>query len=121
MVTIYCIEDINDLKYIGSTEQKLHRRLTGHKQDKKKNKNCSSRHLNLEYCIIYSLETCDIENRKEREKYWINNIDCVNERKLNGRDDEKYKAYNKIYQQNLSEEKLEEKRKYNRDWCKKNR
>ena len=90
MVTIYCIEDINDLKYIGSTNKTLPCRLTQHKYVKYKMKGkCSSRELNLYNCIIYSLETCNESNRKERERYWINKIKCVNHYKLN-HDNQKY-------------------------------
>ena len=74
MVKIYCIEDINDLKYVGSTIMKLNLRLSSHKS----NKDCSSRKLNLYNSIIYTLEECDEDIRKEREQYWINKIDCVN-------------------------------------------
>ena len=79
MVVIYCIEDINDLKYIGSTVQKLNDRLSHHRY----NKVCSSRKLNLYNCIIYELETCSDEQRRERERFHINNTDCVNINKLN--------------------------------------
>jgi len=58
MVSIYCIEDINDNKYIGSTIQELSVRFNRHKQDKRHNKYCSSSKLNLDYCIIYELESC---------------------------------------------------------------
>ena len=83
MVSIYAIEDINDLIYIGSTKHKLNTRLTEHRYSKRHNRQCSSSKLNLDYCIIYSLEECDEKDRKEREKYWINKIDCVNEHKGN--------------------------------------
>ena len=89
MVTIYCIEDINDLRYVGSTTQKLKRRLTGHRCQK----TCSSSKLNLHNCIIFPLETCEESNRSEREKYWINKLDCVNTNKLNFDKNE----YNKKY------------------------
>jgi len=80
MVTIYCIEDINDLKYVGSTTRPLNIRLTQHRSDKRRQKYYTSSKLNLEYCIIYSLEECDEENKKQREQYWIDEIDCVNEK-----------------------------------------
>lgn len=83
MVKIYCIEDINDLKYVGSTNQKyLNDRLCQHRCDKRnlKKRRCSSDKLNLEYCIIYELETCDEKDRQRKEDFWIDKIDCVNER-----------------------------------------
>ena len=83
MVVIYCIEDINDLKYIGSTTQTLGRRLAHHKNAAKNGKTCSSKQLNLYNCIIYELETCSQEQRKDRERYHINNTECVNINKLN--------------------------------------
>ena len=81
---IYCIEDINDLKYVGKTIQKLKYRHTNHKGDKYRDHGCSSANLHLEHSIIYPLEECDEEDGKEREQYWINKIDCVNINKLNG-------------------------------------
>tara|TARA_R110002153_G_C13000059_1_gene464963 strand:+ start:95 stop:532 length:438 start_codon:yes stop_codon:yes gene_type:complete len=86
MVFIYCIEDINDLKYVGSTTQKLNIRFSGHKSNKSRGQYCSSSKLILENSIIYVLEECDLNNRSEREKYWINKIDCVNDLKLNSQD-----------------------------------
>ena len=78
---IYCIEDINDLKYVGKTKQKLYQRLSEHISHR--NRECSSNKLNLFNSIIYTLEECEKEVSKEREKYWINKIDCVNILKLN--------------------------------------
>jgi len=83
MVSIYLIEDINDLKYVGSTTMKLNVRLSLHRHDKKRGKYCSSSKLNLDNCIIIELERCNKEDKKERERYWINKIDCVNQIKLN--------------------------------------
>jgi hypothetical protein len=83
MVSIYCIQDCDGLKYVGSTKKKLNIRLCLHKSDKKSNYNyCSSEKLNLDKCEIYLLETCNESNRKQREKFWINEFDTVNERKL---------------------------------------
>ena len=76
MIKIYCIEDINDIKYIGSTKQELYRRFADHK----KRNECSSRELNLYNAIIYTLEECSEEDRIEREQYYIDTIDCVNKR-----------------------------------------
>ena len=74
MVSIYLIEDINDLRYVGSTTQKLYNRFSRHKSDKKIGHYCSSSKLNLYNCIIIELERCNKEDRKERERYYINRI-----------------------------------------------
>ena len=77
-VKIYLIEDINDIKYVGSTKSTLNKRLIQHKYAKKRNKGISSSKLNLEDCSITELETCNEVNRKQREQYYIDTIDCVN-------------------------------------------
>jgi len=100
MVTIYCIEDINDLKYVGSTKQKLNKRLWQHRTTT----TCSSSNLYLDNCKIYSLETCNESNRKERERYWINKLDCINTNKLNFDNNQYLKKYNKkYYQKNIQQ------------------
>tara|TARA_R110000765_G_scaffold271585_4_gene370349 strand:- start:1080 stop:1460 length:381 start_codon:yes stop_codon:yes gene_type:complete len=76
---IYCIEDCNSLKYVGSTKRTLNTRLIEHKYDKKTNKKkCSSKLLDLNNCKIIVLEECDNSKREEKEEYWINKINCVN-------------------------------------------
>ena len=80
---IYCIEDCNGLKYVGSTIYPLNERFSKHKYEKKMNRYCSSKKLDLDNCKIYQLEECDISHKKEREKYWINITDCVNIIKYN--------------------------------------
>lgn len=112
MVKIYCIEDINDLKYVGSTSLKLHKRFTGHKQNKIRNHGkCSSMKLNLYHSIIYELEECEESERKERERYWINKIDCVNHYKLNGLDKVKNREYINQYRKKYPEKHREAVRK----------
>ena len=112
MIKIYCIEDINDLKYVGSTSDKyIARRLASHRCDKRRDRPLTSRHLNLEYCIIYVLEECEDSERMEREKYWINKIDCVNVIKYNW--DEK--EHKKIYYQKNKQKIQEYMRKYYRE------
>jgi len=117
MVSIYLIEDINDLKYVGSTTQKLNVRLCGHRSSKNYGRaDCSSSKLNLYNCIIILLEQCNLEDRKERERYWINEIDCVNQLKLNC-DKEKMKEYRKEWYQ----KKKENKRKKDNEYYHKNK
>tara|TARA_R110000803_G_scaffold71150_3_gene134271 strand:- start:1936 stop:2340 length:405 start_codon:yes stop_codon:yes gene_type:complete len=78
MLLIYCIEDINDLRYVGSTKQTFSRRLRQHRLDKTLGRNVSSAKLNLENCIMYELEEVNIENKYERETYWMSKMDTVN-------------------------------------------
>ena len=117
MIKIYCIEDINDLKYVGSTGQKLVDRLSQHRYTCRPSK-CSSRELNLYNCIIYTLEECVEDQRKERERYWINKLECVNLHKLNGIDIEKAnkrkREYAKEYRKNNREEVNRKKKEYMR-------
>ena len=107
MVTIYCIEDINDLKYVGSTKLKLNKRLIKHRCDKNKNHYYSSSKLDLDNCKIYSLEICNESNRKKRERYWINKIDCVNQLKLNYDNQEFCKKYYQDNKENLKQKSKE--------------
>ena len=78
----------------GVAVRYLRTRLTEHRYKKNKGLSCSSSKLNLYNCIIIPLEECDDKDRHEREKYWINKLDCVNTLKLNGRNtNENYKRY----------------------------
>ncbi len=99
MVKIYCIEDINDLKYVGSTTQLLWQRMKGHKHDKYRGRNVTSSKLHLEHSIIYVLEECSQDVRKERERYWIDKIDCVNIIKLDFDEKEWRREYMKKYKE----------------------
>lgn len=84
MVLIYCIEDINGLKYVGSTKRDMYVRFREHYRKRKIDKCvCSSKLLDLLNCEIYELEWCEESNRKERECYWIHKLECVNYIKYN--------------------------------------
>ena len=102
-VKIYCIEDCNGLKYVGSTKQKLNKRLYQHRSQDE----CKSKDLELYNCKIYTLEETDEENRKIREQYWMDTIECVN--KYNTICKQSKKEYDKIYR-----EKNNQRRKDNR-------
>ena len=115
MYKIYCIEDINDLKYVGKTKQNLSDRFHKHKSDYRSGKNCSSCKLNLYNCIIYPLEECEEDLVKEKEQYWIDNIDCVN--KINAIRKITIQEYNKQYFIK-NQEKIRQK---NREWWEKNK
>ena len=102
--TIYKIVDnTNDKLYIGSTTLSLKKRLTVHKC----NKDCSSYQIieNGDY-IIAEIEKCDVENRRYREQYWIDNSEnCINKRrayltKEQNKDKRREYAINKYHYQN---------------------
>jgi len=97
MIKIYCIEDINDMKYIGSTKQTLAKRMYGHIHKQHLKNRCSSSKLILENSIIYLLEECEESISKEREIYWIRNTDCVNVQFKNDWSKERKNQYNKEY------------------------
>lgn len=93
VVSIYKITDCTGLCYVGSTKQTVRKRLLSHIYDKRNGKYCSSFKLDLDNCELEVLETCNPQVRFEREKHYINTIECVNQRKFNGRNIEKKKIY----------------------------
>ena len=99
MYKIYKIEDIHGKIYIGKTKQKMSKRFSTHKNDKEMQKRyCSSEKLDLDFCIVNILEDNILkEDGKERERYYINHYDSVNQLKLNGRDKVKQKEYDTKY------------------------
>jgi len=83
MYKIYLIKDINHLEYVGKTKLSLKERLRLHRNDRNRGVYCSSQKLDLDNCFIELIEQCDKSQSKQREKYWINYIDCVNDVKFN--------------------------------------
>jgi len=71
---IYCIIDINGLKYVGKTYRTFKQRLTEHKSKK----DCSSKLLDLDNCKMILLCECDKCDVQDREQYFKDNIKCVN-------------------------------------------
>ena len=61
-------------------------------QNKIRSKPCQ----NLHKSNIYLLEVTNEKTRKEREQYWINELDCVNENKLNYDKNSKYHKKRKL-------------------------
>tara|TARA_R110000796_G_scaffold95147_7_gene200268 strand:+ start:1929 stop:2369 length:441 start_codon:yes stop_codon:yes gene_type:complete len=117
MFKIYrIIDNTNGDIYIGQTIQKLYKRLNNHKQDFKRDAFCISKQIikNGDYKIELIEETDD----KSRERYWIENTDCINIT-IPGRtrkqhyddtkdklDKEKLKKYNKEYRSNTNCDKI---------------
>jgi len=89
MTLIYKIVDnTNGNIYVGSTSQKMHRRMVTHKS---KNNGCSSEKIikNNDYEVII-IEECSEKNRNVREQYWKDNLKCVNIKNM-VYDEKKYK------------------------------
>jgi len=120
MLKIYRIVDnTNGNIYIGKTTQTLKKRLSNHKYDK----DCVSRDIIKNG--DYRMELIEITEDESRERYYIENIDCINHN-IPGRTQKEYyeKHNNKIlqkkkeYYQNNREEILQNKKEYrekNRD------
>jgi len=106
MIKIYCIIDINGLRYVGSTKFKLYERLSKHRWTKNNKKSGSCSQLDLDNCKIILLEECDENIRYERERYWYDRIDCVNKH-IPNRSKKEYtltiKEQKRIYDKNLRE------------------
>lgn len=123
--TIYLIEDINDLRYVGSTgEKRFEDRLSTHRRDKKDGRhNCTSAKLNLYNCCMIALKVVK-NNKTERDKWeshYINNVypECVNSyRFTKTQTKEKLKQQRKeYYQKNQAKirQRAQEYRDENRD------
>ena len=123
MYKIYKIVDnTNGNVYIGKTKQKyLCKRISGHRTDYKREKLCSSREIikNGDYRVELIEETED----ETRERYWIENTDCINKQIPNRTRKEYRKEYyednkdiiiekNKEYYQNNKDIIIEKKKEY---------
>ncbi len=121
MYKIYLIRDIHGLKYVGITKLSLKKRLQNHESCKRTGIYCSSHKLDFTCCKISILED-DIteENKREREQYWIDKIECVN---VNNAIYD-IKEYSKKYHQEHKEERNEISKQYykeNKEYQKKYR
>ena len=110
---IYKIYDnTNGNVYYGSTYNLLRVRIQGHKDDAKRHKrNCASKQIILNGNYSYSMiEPYPCNSKQElhaRERYWIENFDCVN-KVVPTRTDKEYRDDNKEkfkehYQENKEE------------------
>lgn len=98
--------NITGLTYYGSTTQALSVRMGGHRIKF----NCSSKHIILGGDYDYSLvEDCPCENKEQlhrRERYYIENNECVNAQ-IPGRTDKEYqKEYRKKNRDKLLAQQL---------------
>jgi len=70
------VDNTNGDVYFGRIKKKLFNRMSGHRQDAKENKNISSQSIILNG--DYSVEVVEYTNDKSRERYYIENFNCVN-------------------------------------------
>lgn len=95
--------------YVGSTKNSITERFWYHKSNYKKycegrNSYCSSYEIidkDYENVKIELLEECSSENRKDRERYWIRNLDTINIKKLKTKEER-----NAHYRQKRLQKKL---------------
>ena len=95
LVKIYLLEDINDLQYVGKTPRTMYQRLAEHRYDKQRGRKCSSRKLNLHNVSWKILEEVSPSEVYERESYWINFYNSVNDKR--NQPPEVRKAYKREY------------------------
>tara|TARA_R110000796_G_scaffold3318_3_gene13067 strand:+ start:27 stop:425 length:399 start_codon:yes stop_codon:yes gene_type:complete len=113
MTHIYTITDNkNGNVYVGSTKQKIHRRMLTHKNQL----NCSSKIIinNNDYTVEI-IEECTEDTRQVREQYYIDTLDCVNIKNTIF-DSKAYKR--KYYEEHIEDKKLYDKsrRKWKHSW-----
>lgn len=100
MINIYGIFCKTTWKvYYGSTKQNINRRLSEHKRAYKSYLNVK-RKYGTSFEVIQNnnyeirlLETCDDENKSNRESFYIRNFDCVNKFIPDRKRDEYRKTY----------------------------
>ena len=92
-----------DEVYVGSTKGSLAKRLWTHKNDLERSKT-EKRSLSTA-CSLFALgdvkiqllESCTVENRYQRERYWVENTQHVVNRYIPGRTHQERKEYMKQY------------------------
>jgi hypothetical protein len=102
------------LTYLGSTTLKLCVRLANHKQDLKRGKWCSSQKvICFDDAVITLIENYNCNNREElvmRERYWYDNMDCVNKIKPYITEEELYQQKKEYRELHKEEHKIYEKK-----------
>ena len=111
MAITYCIVcNVTGEKYYGSTKRTLEQRLSKHKG---KDNTCCSKKIILrgDYDIYQLAEYDTIEKAEMKEKWYINNKECINEQRVRLTDEERKEYYKEYYQENKDKilERMKEK------------
>tara|TARA_R100000951_G_C2618505_1_gene173627 strand:- start:518 stop:895 length:378 start_codon:yes stop_codon:yes gene_type:complete len=108
MNKVYCkiykiVDNTNGNIYYGSTKQRLLSKRIG--RHREATNTCSSKIIIKNNDYFYELvEKCNLDNIKERERYYINSTDkCINRNKLNGYNKERQRLYSQKYYKNKKE------------------
>jgi predicted GIY-YIG superfamily endonuclease len=101
MPFIYALRNrTSDLVYYGSTKADLKSRLQAHKSSYNQNKNTTSKQIvKCPTAYIELLEEVSVEDRFVRERWWIENNPCVNQRIPNHTEEDR-KRYLRDYCKN---------------------
>jgi hypothetical protein len=136
-ITIYKIYRMfgAGMSYYGLTIQPLYERKATHKSHYKNNRVCCSSKIIMEACEDWDLEIVEIlpigstqEDGLIREKWWIDNNECVNINSPIGKTLEEMKEYKRKWaEQNRREKGIQPKnteydaKKYAKEWAKNKR
>jgi len=86
IATVYKLHDKNGLVYFGSTRQKLYQRLSEHryKNHVRPSTSCLLDYDSMEATVLeeheFSEGEYDVVFMRKRERYYIENFECVNVR-----------------------------------------
>lgn len=113
MINIYGIFCKTTWKvYYGSTKQNINRRLSEHKSNYNRYLN-GKREYGTSFEVIKNnnyeirlLETCNQENKSDRESFYIRNFDCVN-KNIPNRKSKEYERTRKEYHKKWYEQNKE--------------
>ena len=111
MYSIYKLTDLDTGRvYIGSTKQKLSRRLSIHRHFSKTGKGCTCKDFNWNNVEIEEIELVEVDHF-QRERYYIQNTDCVNKNRP-ARTEEERKEQIKEYDEKHKEQRKEYRKEY---------
>ena len=114
MIIYEIVCNITGERYIGSTKQKLNKRMTSHRDKKRKCKCSSKQIINRGDYQVNILEEGDF-NKDEREQYYMDSLPNINQRRAYGHDTERYKKY-WVERDKTPERKLQKKLMSARRW-----